>query len=124
MRIISGEFCRRWMGRLLNVHPSLLPLHAGLMDLEVHQSVLDAGDRESGCTVHQVIEEVDGGEVVCQLRVAVVPGETANQLKAKVQLLEGEALIQACEMFYHDRTLPGDTDYIGKKALVDGEGSC
>jgi formyltetrahydrofolate-dependent phosphoribosylglycinamide formyltransferase len=123
MRIISGEFCQRWNGRLLNVHPSLLPLHAGLMDLQVHQAVLDAGDKESGCTVHQVIEQVDGGEVVCQPRVVVVPGETANSLKAKVQPLEGEALIQACEMFYNDRTLPGDTDYIAKKALVDGADS-
>jgi len=120
MRIISADFCRRWHGKLLNVHPSLLPKHAGLMDLQVHQSVLDAGDTESGCTVHQVIEEVDGGEVVVQMRVDVVAGETANTLKAKVQALEAESLIRACEMFYHDRTLPGDTDAAAKKARLDG----
>lgn len=120
MRIISAEFCRRWHGRLLNVHPSLLPLHAGLMDLQVHQSVLDAGDKESGCTVHQVIEEVDGGEVVVQMRVDVVPGETANSLKGKVQALEAESLIRACEMFYNDRTLPGATDVAAKKARLNG----
>lgn len=120
MRIISGEFCRRWHGKLLNVHPSLLPLHAGLMDLQVHQSVLDAGDAESGCTVHQVIEEVDGGEVVVQMRVPVEKGETAASLKSKVQQLEAESLIRACEMFYNDRTLPGATDARQKKALLDG----
>jgi len=120
MRIISGEFCRRWHGKLLNVHPSLLPLHAGLMDLQVHQSVLDAGDKESGCTVHQVIEEVDGGEVVVQMRVEVVAGETANSLKGKVQALEAESLIRACEMFYNDRTLPGATDATAKKARLNG----
>ena len=87
---------------------------------QVHQSVLDAGDKESGCTVHQVIEEVDGGEVVVQMRVDVVPGETAQSLKGKVQQLEGESLIRACEMFYYDRTLPGDTDAAAKKALLDG----
>ena len=82
--------------------------------------MLDAGDKESGCTVHQVIEEVDGGEVVVQMRVDVVPGETAQSLKGKVQQLEGESLIRACEMFYYDRTLPGDTDAAAKKALLDG----
>jgi formyltetrahydrofolate-dependent phosphoribosylglycinamide formyltransferase len=120
MRIISEEFCRRWHGRLLNVHPSLLPLHAGLMDLQVHQSVLDAGDKESGCTVHQVIEEVDGGQTVVQMRVDVAPGETAQTLKSKVQALEAESLIRACEAFYNDRTLPGDTDAAAKKARLDG----
>jgi phosphoribosylglycinamide formyltransferase 1 len=54
MRIVSGDFCRSWPGKLINVHPSLLPKHAGLMDLAVHQSVIDAKDTESGCTVHQV----------------------------------------------------------------------
>jgi len=107
MRIVSGEFCRAWHGRCINVHPSLLPKHANLMDLAVHQSVLDAGDSESGCTVHQVIDEVDGGSTVMQLTTPVVPGETAETLKAKVQALEGEGMIQAIQMFDRDGCLPG-----------------
>jgi len=107
MRIVSGEFCRSWPGRLINVHPSLLPLHAGLMDLAVHQSVIDAGDKESGCTVHQVIEEVDGGGTVVQLKVPVTKDETAETLKAKVQKLEGAALIEAIAMYDRDGFLPG-----------------
>jgi len=107
MRIVSGEFCRYWHGRCINVHPSLLPKHANLMDLAVHQSVLDAGDAESGCTVHQVIDEVDGGATVMQLTTPVEMGETAESLKAKVQALEGEALIQAVERFDRDGFIPG-----------------
>lgn len=59
-------------------------LCSGLMDLAVHQAAIDAGDAESGCTVHQVIEEVDGGAIICQLSVPIEKGETALSLKAKV----------------------------------------
>ena len=62
MRIVSPEFCSRWDHRALNVHPSLLPAHAGGMDLEVHQAVVDAKEASSGCTVHFVEAEVDGAE--------------------------------------------------------------
>mmetsp|Transcript_1301 Transcript_1301/g.2837 ORF Transcript_1301/g.2837 Transcript_1301/m.2837 type:complete len:646 (+) Transcript_1301:153-2090(+) len=107
MRIVSGSFCQAWPGKLINVHPSLLPLHAGLMDLAVHQSVIDAGDKESGCTVHQVIEEVDGGGTVVQLKVPVTATDTAETLKAKVQKLEGAGLIEAIRMYDRDGFLPG-----------------
>ena len=60
MRICSPAFCQKWAGKALNVHPSLLPKFAGGMDLEVHQAVVDAGERHSGCTVHLVEEVVDG----------------------------------------------------------------
>ena len=69
--------------------------------------MLDAGDAESGCTVHQVIDEVDGGATVMQLTTPVEMGETAESLKAKVQALEGEALIQAVERFDRDGFIPG-----------------
>eukprot|EP00927_Polykrikos_kofoidii_P059717 TRINITY_DN54857_c0_g1_i1.p1 TRINITY_DN54857_c0_g1~~TRINITY_DN54857_c0_g1_i1.p1 ORF type:complete len:648 (-),score=122.97 TRINITY_DN54857_c0_g1_i1:183-2126(-) len=95
MRIMSAEFCQEWSGRVINVHPSLLPKHAGGMDLEVHRAVLAAGEAESGCTVHLVTESVDGGPIVVQRKVSVAKDETAESLKAKVQAEEGPALVEA-----------------------------
>ncbi|CAB9501850.1 Phosphoribosylformylglycinamidine cyclo-ligase [Seminavis robusta] len=97
MRILSKPFTDFWKGRCINVHPSLLPKHAGGMDLQVHQAVLDAGEKETGCTIHQVTEEVDGGPIVVQKVVQVDEGETAESLKAKVQAQEGLAFIEAIE---------------------------
>jgi folate-dependent phosphoribosylglycinamide formyltransferase PurN len=67
------------------------------MDLEVHQAVIDAKDAESGCTIHYVTEEVDGGAVVVQKKVAVEAADTAETLKAKVQVQEGQAFIEAIQ---------------------------
>jgi phosphoribosylglycinamide formyltransferase-1 len=99
MRILSPVFCNAWKGRAVNVHPSLLPKHAALMDLEVHQSVLDAGDTESGCTVHMVDEVVDAGSIVLQPSVSVSGDDTAETLKSKVQALEAPALVEAVKIF-------------------------
>jgi phosphoribosylamine--glycine ligase/phosphoribosylglycinamide formyltransferase/phosphoribosylformylglycinamidine cyclo-ligase/phosphoribosylamine--glycine ligase/phosphoribosylformylglycinamidine cyclo-ligase len=98
MRILSKPFTDFWAGRCINVHPSLLPKHAGGMDLAVHQAVLDAGEEETGCTIHQVTESVDGGPIVIQKKVKVEAGDTAESLKAKVQPLEGPAFIEAIRM--------------------------
>lgn len=98
MRILSKPFTEFWKGRCINVHPSLLPKHAGGMDLAVHQAVIDAKETESGCTIHQVTEAVDGGPIVVQKRVQVAVGETAGSLKAKVQAEEGRAFIEAIQM--------------------------
>jgi len=95
MRILSAEFCEYWAGRCVNVHPSLLPRHAGGMDLQVHQAVIDAGEEETGCTIHEVTEQVDGGPILVQKKVKVEAGETAESLKAKVQPLEGPAFVEA-----------------------------
>ncbi len=99
MRILSKQFCDFWAGRCINVHPSLLPKHAGGMDLAVHKAAIDAGDTESGCTIHQVTEEVDGGPVVVQKSVKIEVGETAESLKAKVQPLEGPAFVEALQKY-------------------------
>ena len=98
MRILSKTFTDIWHGRCLNVHPSLLPKHAGGMDLAVHQAVIDAKEAETGCTIHHVTEEVDGGPIVLQKRVNVDPTDTAESLKAKVQPLEGPAFVEAIQM--------------------------
>jgi len=95
MRILSAPFCKRWERRCLNIHPSLLPKFAGGMDLEVHQAVLQAGEKESGCTVHMVEPLVDAGQVVVQKRCPVLPSDTPESLKARVQALEGHALVAA-----------------------------
>ena len=94
MRIFSPYFVREWPGRIINVHPSLLPKHGGLMDLDVHRSVLDAGDSESGCSIHIVTEAVDEGPVVLQKKCAVEPQDTPESLRARVQPLEGEAFLE------------------------------
>ncbi|CAM9893703.1 unnamed protein product, partial [Choristocarpus tenellus] len=102
MRILSATFCQRWVGCCLNVHPSLLPDFAGGMDLEVcmvHKAVIAAGRKRSGCTIHQVTEEVDSGPVVVQEEVTVDPGETTESLKAKVQAREGPAFLKAIDLF-------------------------
>ncbi|MEY8768022.1 phosphoribosylglycinamide formyltransferase [Francisella philomiragia] len=94
MRILSPVFIKAFERKILNIHPSLLPKHAGLMDLSVHQSVIDARDSISGCTIHQVSEEVDGGDVVLQLKCDVTKEDTAESLKEKVQALESQAWIE------------------------------
>jgi phosphoribosylglycinamide formyltransferase-1 len=85
MRILDAGFVQRWRGRLLNIHPSLLPAHRGL---HTHRRVLEAGDRQHGCTVHFVTEELDAGPAVIQGRLAVLAGDTEESLSARVQHLE------------------------------------
>jgi phosphoribosylglycinamide formyltransferase-1 len=97
MRIVSEQFVKTWRGRLLNVHPSLLPAFAGLMNLKVHEAVLAAGVSETGCTIHQVTDEVDGGPVVLQKRCPVLPGDTAEILRSRVQALEQAAFVEVLQ---------------------------
>ena len=85
MRILSPAFVRRYEGRLLNVHPSLLPKYRGL---HTHRRALEAGDRVHGCSVHFVSEELDGGAVVAQAEVPVRPGDDEMSLRSRVQQQE------------------------------------
>lgn len=81
MRILSGNFIARWRGRVVNIHPSLLPRHKGL---DTHARVLAAGEVVTGCTVHLVSEELDSGDVIAQTEVPVAPGDDASTLAARV----------------------------------------
>ena len=90
MRILGPSITEKYKGRILNVHPSLLPKHGGGMNMSVHQAVLDAGEKETGMSIHLVDEGVDTGKVICQKTVSVSPDDTAETLKAKVQALEKE----------------------------------
>lgn len=94
MRIVTPEFVQRWHGQILNVHPSLLPAFGGLMNAKVHEAVLASGVAETGCTIHQVTEEVDAGPIVLQKRCAVLPSDTVETLKERVQALEQQAFVE------------------------------
>jgi phosphoribosylglycinamide formyltransferase-1 len=95
MRILSSEFCRVWQNKLLNVHPSLLPKYAGGMDTNIHEEVLKNGDTETGCTIHFVTEEVDGGPILIQKKCPIFSNDNVDTLKVKVQALEGLAFVEA-----------------------------
>jgi phosphoribosylglycinamide formyltransferase-1 len=94
MRILSDGFVEQWRGRLLNVHPSLLPAFGAMTDKNVHAAVLAAGVAETGCTIHQVTEVVDGGPIVLQKLCAVRPGDTVETLKERVQALEQVGFVE------------------------------
>lgn len=85
MRILSKGFVAHYQGRLLNIHPSLLPLHKGL---DTHARALEAGDRQHGCSVHFVTDELDGGPVIAQGIVDVQPEDTPETLAERVHMAE------------------------------------
>lgn len=85
MRLLSGDFVARWQGRILNIHPSLLPLYKGL---DTHERAIAAGDAKAGCSVHVVTEELDDGEVLGQAEVPILPGDDAAALAARVLVEE------------------------------------
>ena len=95
MRIFSTGFAARWTGRMLNIHPSLLPLFKGL---KPQQQALDAGATESGCTVHWVIPELDDGPAILRRRVPILPGDTADTLAARILVEEHVAYPAALAM--------------------------
>jgi phosphoribosylglycinamide formyltransferase-1 len=81
MRLLSDDFVARWRGRIINIHPSLLPKYKGL---DTHARAIEAGDVLAGCSVHIVTEELDGGEVLGQGEVPVLPGDTPDTLAERV----------------------------------------
>ena len=85
MRILSPGFVRHYQGRLINIHPSLLPKYPGL---NTHARALEAGDREHGCSLHFVTDELDGGPLIAQARFPVAANDTAETLSEKVQARE------------------------------------
>ena len=85
MRILTPWFVTQWQGRMINIHPSLLPKYPGL---HTHQRAIDAGDTEAGCSVHWVTEGVDEGDVIARSSVAILPGDSAETLAARVLIAE------------------------------------
>jgi phosphoribosylglycinamide formyltransferase 1 len=81
MRLLSDDFVARWRDRIVNIHPSLLPKYKGL---DTHLRAIEAGDSHAGASVHVVTEELDGGEVLGQAKVSILPGDTSETLAARV----------------------------------------
>ncbi len=92
MRILSADFVNRYQGKILNIHPSLLPKYPGL---NTHQRALDAGDNEHGCTVHFVDEALDAGPIVAQAVVRIEPGDSEKSLADKVLEIEHALYVDA-----------------------------
>lgn len=100
MRILTPDFVNRYVGRLLNIHPSLLPSYPGL---HTHQRAIDDGVRIHGCTVHFVTADLDHGPIVVQAAVAVSPNDTESSLAARVLVEEHRIYPQAVRWFAEDR---------------------
>lgn len=94
MRVLTPWFVSRWEGRLINIHPSLLPKYKGL---NTHQRAIDAGDKVHGCSVHYVTEELDGGSVIAQAEIEILPSDTADTLSQRMLPIEHELYRLALE---------------------------
>ncbi len=103
MRILTPDFVQLFAGRMLNIHPSLLPKYSGL---HTHQRALDAGDAEAGASVHLVTPELDAGPILGQARVPVLPGDTADTLAARVLTQEHRLYPQVLRRFAQDDLTP------------------
>ena len=115
MRVLGDAFVEQFSGRLLNIHPSLLPKHRGL---HTHARVLAAAEREHGCSVHFVTSELDGGPVVLQARVPVLPGDTEQALSARVQAEEHRIYPQVIEWYASGRlTWKDDMPWMDSRPL-------
>jgi phosphoribosylglycinamide formyltransferase-1 len=100
MRILSDGFARAWEGRLLNIHPSLLPAYKGT---RVHERVLEAGEAQSGASVHFVVPELDAGPVIAQASVPVHPNDSPETLAARVLEIEHKLYPEALKLVAEDK---------------------
>jgi phosphoribosylglycinamide formyltransferase-1 len=108
MRLLSPAFVEKWEGRILNIHPSLLPLHKGL---DTHQRALMAGDAYAGCSVHVVTPDLDSGPVIAQAKVKILPRDDAASLAARV--LEEEHILYPIALDEYCRALRGQPEEDG-----------
>ncbi|KJG15584.1 phosphoribosylglycinamide formyltransferase [Photobacterium angustum] len=113
MRILSADFVRRFKGKMLNIHPSLLPKYPGL---NTHQRAMDAGDNVHGTSVHFVTEELDGGPVILQARVPIFDNDTVEEVTARVQKQE-HAIYPLVTQWLAENRLTMSSD---GKAILDG----
>jgi len=112
MRILTAEFVTHYRGRLINIHPSLLPKYTGL---HTHRRALEAGDNEHGATVHFVTEQLDGGPAILQARITIKPGDTEQSLAARLLLQEHAIYPLVVQWFVEGRLQLDDN-----RVLLDG----
>lgn len=113
MRILSGEFVRHYMGRMINIHPSLLPKYPGL---NTYQRAIHAGDEEHGTSVHFVTEQLDGGPVILQAKVPIFDEDNVETLTARVQTQEHKIYPLVVKWMVEDRL-----EMKNGKAFLDGK---
>ncbi len=113
MRILSSEFVRHYAGKMINIHPSLLPKYPGL---DTHQRAIDAQDKEHGTSVHFVTEELDGGPVILQAKVPVFEGDDADMLASRVLTQEHCIYPMVCKWFVEERL-----SMVNGQAILDGK---
>ena len=115
MKILSAEFTRRFAGKILNIHPSLLPKYAGL---HTYQRAIDAGETEHGMTIHFVNEEVDGGAIVLQAKVPIFPDDDITDIEERVKTQEIRFYPLVIKWFVDGRlTQKGDSAYLDGRLL-------
>ncbi|MFT3966472.1 MAG: phosphoribosylglycinamide formyltransferase [Sphingobium sp.] len=116
MRILTPEFVSKWEGRMLNIHPSLLPLYKGL---HTHRRALEAGDTHAGCSVHLVTADLDDGPVLGQTEVAILPGDTEESLAARVLIAEHQLYSRTLALHVsRERDPVWIADKVGELALA------
>ncbi|RZV53508.1 MAG: phosphoribosylglycinamide formyltransferase, partial [Sphingomonadaceae bacterium] len=116
MRIIPRDFLQRWDGKIVNIHPSLLPRHKGI---GAHEAVLEAGESVTGASVHRVIPELDSGDVLGQVEVAVMPGDTPETLADRVLIAEHQLYPKVLSDYLGRFSDPEWlTDQVSKRALA------
>lgn len=116
MRIIDGDALRPWVGRMINIHPSLLPKYRGL---HTHRRALEAGDAEHGASVHYVTAELDGGPLIAQARLAVEPGDDEQRLAERLLPLEHRLLPAVVKLIAAGRlTLDAGTACLDRQPLA------
>ena len=105
LSIIDEEFVEKWKGKIINIHPSLLPKFGGpgMYGIKVHEAVLAAGEKESGCTVHYVDNGVDSGEIIFQVKVPVMEGDTAEILQKRILVEEHKLLPKSISKIISER---------------------
>ena len=101
MRVLGKKFVREWEGRILNIHPSLLPKFKGL---NTHQRAIDAGESLAGCSVHEVLAELDAGPILNQASLSILPDDTAVSLAARVLELEHQLYPVTLRSFLTQKT--------------------
>jgi phosphoribosylglycinamide formyltransferase 1 len=116
MRLLSPEFVARWQGRMLNIHPSLLPAYKGL---DTHERVLADGARVSGCSVHLVTAELDDGPVLGQTQVAILPGDTPKTLAERILIAEHQLYSRVlAEFVSRERNPEWLTERVRERAML------